>query len=271
MSEESTETEESNNKSDIFDSEPFDERSTSWEINEKIQIRSFQIIPIIGYGILITAIINILYIVFPTNFVSAAWELRAVGKLSETGWAILLGMTLSFIHINKGIPEKKILWLNYLSWVSFAIGILYFLLVPLAVRDTEQLYNQLKSDHVNQLKIQLDKFAQSGKIVDNMKKNNEVFIFAKTLGITLDVEKDSNMEKVKANMYIKLERHNGQSLNRIHDTYREMKINLLKDAFKWILSAIVTGIFFIIIWYYSKWARSMRKAVKYQKSLSEKF
>lgn len=129
---------------EVFEGKPFDSRTRLWTINELTQVKSFRVIPIMGIAILLSAVIMFLGTIYSLDFSDTVSKFQTFGNISLTGWQLLLGFTLLYVHVNLIISEKKIFLFSSISWIILLAGIFYLSLLPLGITTTKQLYDNLK-------------------------------------------------------------------------------------------------------------------------------
>ncbi len=223
-------------------------------LSNLVEQRGHLLVPLLGYGLLLLAFFDYVYIVYSPHFTNPLWELQTIGALVEHVVAPLLGLMFIFYRPEGSINtwERKILGL--LSWVSLLVGLLYLLMLPLGVIDTWRIYQY------NNTQISAQLSQQSQQLQPIKQKLNQ----AKT---------DEQIEKLLASLTPQTspkikspQTSKDQLLTQISQAERSIKVQadnargsqgqtLLKNSVKWNLGALVVGILFIWIWHLTDWTR----------------
>jgi hypothetical protein len=99
----------------------------------------------VGYCLLVLAIIDILDILLPFQLLDFNWELYVIPQLVERVAVPLLAIALIFYGETRvsSVLEKR--FLKVLSWFSLLLGVFFILLFPLILVDTPRLQAQINS------------------------------------------------------------------------------------------------------------------------------
>ena len=224
-------------------------------LSEFIEQRGHLLLPLIGYGLLLLALFDYAYILYSPRFTNPTWELQTIGALVEHVVVPLLGLMFVFYRHEGTISkwEKKIL--AALSWFSLLVGVLYLLMLPLAVLDTWRLY---QFDNT-QISAQISQ--QSQQLQPIKEKLSQAKTDAQIEKLLTSLAPQGSTPKIKSAQAVK-----DQLLTQIAQTERNMQAEaervrgdrrqtLLKNSVKWALGALVSGTLFIAIWHLTDWTR----------------
>jgi hypothetical protein len=204
---------------------------------------------LVGYGLLILTLFDVISAFIPPQFGNPGWQFTTAGGFVERSAVPLIGFILAFYGNQEARKKREMLVLKLLSWLALIAGIFYFGLVviffitPPGLNDRSQAQISAQFDpkikQVQQFQSQLEK-AQTSQ-VETLMKNNRV-----TTGDPQAFKAKLLQEAAAAEKNLK---------DQAAITNGGQKTVLLKNAVKWGLGALVTGVLFIRIWAATAWAR----------------
>ncbi|MBE9007794.1 hypothetical protein IQ259_22700 [Fortiea sp. LEGE XX443] len=216
------------------------------------QVGSMAILRVLGYGLLLLALFDVVATFIPPNFMNPVWEFQTFGAIVERIPVTLIGLVLVFYGELHARAKLEFLTLRLLSWISLLLAIVFILLIPVGVSNTIRLSKQSYTQ-INNLSQQQISQAEQVEQRLSQAKPEQIESFLKSQGRSLDANNPQELkEKVlsevsQAKEKIKLQAKANQSSQRL---------NLLKSSVKWNLGAFVTAALFFIIWKTTNWARS---------------
>jgi hypothetical protein len=209
----------------------------------------FVIFRVVGYGLLLLTLFDVVSAVIPPQFSNPGWQFQTAGGFVERSAVPLIGFVLVFYDNQDARKKRELILLRLLSWIALLAGVFYFALVviffitPPTLNDLSQKQVSAQFDpriaQARQIQTQLEK-AQPGQI-ETLMKNNRV------TGADPQAFKAKLMqEAVTAEKNLTLQASMNNSSQRLV---------LIKNAVKWGLGALVTGVLFVRIWAGTAWAR----------------
>jgi hypothetical protein len=210
----------------------------------------------VGWGLLLLALINIVEMMIPLRLMNPVWELDTIGKLVELAPVPLLGFALIFQGESYLRSQAESLTLKGLSWMAFLIGVGFILLIPLGIVNTTRINTQNQeqlSVVVTQRRTQLQTLqTQLQQLVTQAQLDEFTGVLARQ-GISL-----SNLNagsRTRVEIETALSRATTNLDEQIETTRKGQFDRLFKNAVKWNLGALISGILFIGIWKITDWAR----------------
>ena len=213
---------------------------------------SMTIVRVLGYGLLLLALFDIIEMFIPPNFMNPAWEFQTIGALVERVPVPLIGLVLVFFGERHSRTKWEIPILKLLSWLTLVFAILFFLLIPLALTNTIRLNTQ----SVAQIQtVSTQQASQAEQLEQQVSKASpeQISNFFKSQGRKIDGKSPDELknqllsEVSKAKKQIKTQAETTQSLR---------GLNLIKTSAKWNLGALVAGTLFLFLWKETRWARN---------------
>ncbi len=232
---------------------------TQAKIEPKVQAKAteFSSAPLLhlaGYGLLLLSFFDVVSVFVPPQFTNPNWEFQLLGNLVERTPVPLMGAVLVFYggKANRSRPERFLLPL--FSWASLLAGVLYILLIPLGFMNAwriDQANIRQISAQVNQRMTGINKFKDQLKTAKPTDINS-AFEALKKRGLPEDIKNPKDLKTKITENIVTMEQKLGTESE---TTQSSLRINLLKNAAKWNLGALVSGVLFILIWRMTRWAR----------------
>jgi hypothetical protein len=203
----------------------------------------------VGYGLLLLTLFDVISAIIPPQFSNPGWQFQTAGGFVERSAVPLIGFILIFYENHEARKKREVLLLRLLSWVSLLAGIFYFALVVVFFLNLPT----LSSLSEKQVSAQFEpKIAQAKQIQAQMGKAEtaqiEAFMKSNRVSGT-----DPQTFKAKVLQEAATAEKNLQTQSDL--TNSGQKLALVKNAIKWGLGAIVTGVLFIRIWAGTDWVR----------------
>lgn len=207
---------------------------------------------VIGYGILVLCLIDVVDILYPFQAFNSGWEFNTVGNLVERVGFPLVGFGLIFLGEESNRSKIERFLLKPLSWALMAYAIAYWVLVPIGVSSAWRIHNQNNAQLVSQLSHQRE---QVKAAQDQIRKLSDEQIKELVARSTV-----SGLQNFNADEFRKRQIENVQTTAQQTETQAKVALeqrskNLLKKAIKWALGAVISGAVFLYLWYLSAWAR----------------
>jgi hypothetical protein len=203
----------------------------------------------VGYGLLLLTLFDVISAIVPPQFGNPGWQFQTAGGFVERSAVPLIGFILVFYDDRDARKKRELLLLRLLSWISLLTGIFYlalvvvFFLTPqgLNERAEAQVKAQIEPEITKQQQIQAQfEKAQPAQIEAFMKNNRVTGMDAPAFKSKMVQNAALTEKNLKERMAL---------------TNSGQRMALIKNAIKWALGAMVTGVLFIKIWAGTSWAR----------------
>jgi len=225
-------------------------------ITQDRQVFSSGILRLVGYGLLLMALLDILFLLIPPQLMNPVWEFQTMGAIIERIPVTLLGIVLVYYGERSDRAPIERFILKWLSWLSLAAAILLFLMIPLSITDSFRIYYQQNAGVNAQVVSQIDTI-QAFK--DELKTANSVaeigVILQKQANQKVNIPKSVNTQKLKTDIFKSLEDNQANLRNQVRSFRSEKRLDLIKNCLKWNLGALIASILFFLIWKSTLWAR----------------
>lgn len=213
---------------------------------------SVRILRLIGYGMLGLALFDLIETVISnSNFGNAISMLQLIGAFVEKSPVSLLGLGLVLIGgLNERYKWERFL-LKVLSWLTLLVGILYILLIPLAIANTV-LVNNVVNTYIDGQYQQ--KLTQASGFEERFKQATPEAVeeIVKRQGGSLG---DKSPQQLKDKILADVNQSKAQLKSQADAAKSQQKKSWLTKSIKWNLGALIAGTLFISIWKYTTWIR----------------
>lgn len=224
-------------------------------LSDLVEHHSTSLMHLLGYGLLVFALLDYIYIIIPPRFTDPNWELQTIGGLVEHAAIPLLGLMLIFYRRPGYIDKREKNLLGLLSWGSLLVGLLYLLMIPLGIVDTGRIYHASNGQIAAQISQQSQQIQQlRGKLnqATTDEQIKQIFAALATQGRSPIIK---NPQEFKAKALAEISQSE-RNLKIQADSARLNQLKALsKNALKWNLGALVSGVLFIWVWHLTRWAR----------------
>ena len=155
------------------------------------QLFSSGILRLVGYGLLVMAIIDLLFLLIPPQLMNPLWEFQTMGAIVERIPVTLLGVVLVYYGEKSDRASIETLLLKILSWLSLVAAIFLLLMVPLSITNSFRIYYQQNAtvnaqtvsqkDAIQKFKEELEAANSKAEIGESstaagQTKNREIFL-----------------------------------------------------------------------------------------------
>lgn len=220
------------------------------------QIRSVARVRLVGYGLLVFAFMDILYLLIPPNLLNPVWEFQTIGNLVERVPVPLLGMALVFWGGNYERSNLGQLLVKILSWLCLLLAVLFFLIAPLTIVNTfriNDLNNQQIEEQAGQRQQQLVEVET--QIQQGTTQNLQtVAAELQRLGVA-EENIPQDPEQLRNEILTRVSSAKEELGSQVQDIKAQQKFNLLKNAGKFMVGSVISGVLFVLMWKTTRWAR----------------
>jgi len=206
------------------------------------RIRS--VFTLMGCGLSISALFDVIAIFSGADFGNPAWEFQLMGDLVERLPVPLMGMGLIYFG---EVGQRGRRWVKILPWASLLAGALFLLLIPLGLSATKRLNDQQNLQISTQVKQSLDQIDTRRTQLNKVKPEDLDRAFA-VLSRQGKLPGVQNAQKLKSTLFTELANAETQVQKNADETRNRFKNTLVRNAVKWSFGALVGGIVFILFW-----------------------
>lgn len=225
------------------------------KLNIQVEQQSTNIVNAVGYVILIVVLLNYGFLLSSARFFDSNWVHSTAGSLVENGWGLLLGFMFVFYRCDQDIVKpKEFFFLKLISWAALAIGIGYFLIAPLVVTNAFRIDRTSKTQIYSQIDLADTKVKQYVSQL-NEATPEQLTQILKNLQASAPESNLNSERQLKETLLTQARQKQEQTKQELQAKFSLERKNLFATTIKWSMTAILTGMCFLLIWRYTTWAR----------------
>jgi len=224
--------------------------------DQERQVFSSGILRLVGYGLLVMAMVDITFLLIPPQLMNPQWEFQTIGAIVERIPVTLLGIVFVYYGERSDRAPIETLILKILSWLSLVAAIFLLLVIPLNISNSFRIYHQqiapVNAQFVGQ-KDTIQKIKDNLKVADSKAEISSVL--QQQTKQAVDIPDSVNTEKLKTDILKNLQSNQDNLTNQANLFKSQKRSSLIKQCLKWNLGAIIASILFFLIWKSTGWAR----------------
>jgi hypothetical protein len=225
-------------------------------ITQNRQIFSSGILRLVGYGLLLMALVDLIFLLIPFKFMNPVWEFQTMGAIIERIPVTLLGIMLIYYGERSDRAPIERFLLRWLSRLSLVAAILLVLMIPLSITNSFRIYYQhqagINSTVVHQVDL-LHSFQEQLKTANSTEEIAQ--IIEKQSPKPINIPKSVNLQKLKTDIINSLQENQDNLRQQARSMSSKQQGILLKNCIKWNLGALISACLFFFIWKSTLWAR----------------
>ncbi|MEL6440874.1 MAG: HpsJ family protein [Cyanobacteria bacterium J06621_8] len=227
------------------------------------QVFSSRMLHFVGYGLLLMAFIDQLFLVIPSQVMEPLWRFQTMGAIVERVPIIFLGLVLVYYGETSDRIAGEKLVLKLLSWCSLLAAILMMLTIPLSI-GTGVLLDQQQNATVDvQFVSQQDALEQFQAQLKTAKSKDEIQAILQQQGNQgVNIPDSVDTKQLKQSIIASLQNNQENLTNQAQAFRREKRSLLIKQCLKWNLGALIASILLFLIWKSTAWSRRKPSATE---------
>lgn len=219
-------------------------------------IFSSGILRLVGYGLLLMATIDILFVLIPIQLMNPFWEFETVGTIVERLPIILLGLVLVFYGQKSDRAPIETMLLKSLSWISLGMAVFLMLAIPLNINNAFRIYHQQTGRFNAQMVAQKDVLQQYQEKFNSVDTKEDIeAILQQQNGQKIEIPNSVNTTKLKHDILEQIQKNQEKINTQVNSFKAERRSQILKKCLRWNLGGAIGAILFLLIWKGTDWAR----------------
>lgn len=212
------------------------------------QVFSSGILRLVGYGLLLMALVDLLFLLIPLQLMNPLWELQTMGAIVERIPVPLLSMVLIFYGEKSDRTPPEARMLKVLSWTSLLTAVVLMLMIPWSISNSLQIYNQHNTEANAQFISQKDNLQQFKEQLKAANSQAEIgVILQQQANQKVNIPASVDTQKLKTDIIANLQ-NNQDSITDQLEAFRSQKRSLLiKKCLKLNLGALISSVLFLMI------------------------
>ncbi|WP_036479515.1 HpsJ family protein [Myxosarcina sp. GI1] len=225
-------------------------------ISQERQIFSSGILRLVGYGLLILALIDLFFLLIPPQLMNPVWEFQTIGAIIERIPVSLLGIVLVYYGERSDRAPIEFLILRWLSRLCLIASIVLLLMIPLSITNSFRIYYQHSAEVNSRVVGQIDAMESFQERIKSANSANEIgAILQQQASQKVNITDSINPARLKTEIVEKLQNKQIELRNKSQALRSQKRSVLLKSCFKWNLGALISSMLFFFIWKSTLWAR----------------
>ncbi len=225
-------------------------------LQDRERIFSSSILRLVGYGLLLMAVVNISFLLIPLQLMNPLWEFQTVGAIIKRTPFILLGIVLICCGERSNRASIELSVLKGLSWFSLISVIVLLLVIPLNINNSLRIYYQTNAIDDAQFISQQDTIKQFQEQLTFANSQEEITAIIQQKTPNINISDSIDIKDLKNSIIVILQDYRNSIASQIQ-TFGEQKRSLLiKNCFKWDIGALISAILFFLIWKSTDWTRT---------------
>lgn len=220
------------------------------------QVFSLSVIRLVGYGLLLMAVIDFISLTIPPQLMNPDWELHITGALVERIPVTLLGIALIFYgERNDRAPIEQFI-LKWLSWLSLILAVAFFLLIPLSISNSIRIYHSQNAKVTLQMNQRIDpmnKFKKQLKSANSPEQIKNLLQIQSRRRINIPASVDT--DELRDNLIENLTQKEDDLQSQVKKVRSDKAHKIIKNCLKWNLGSLISAFIFLFIWKNTIWAR----------------
>ena len=215
-----------------------------------------------GYSLLALAFFDYINIFVPLPFGSLNRELQMVVQLIELVPIPLLGFILVFQNSEKPRGLKEIYLLKIISWSSLIVGLLFLLLIPIIFTVNWLINNQNQlqiNQRVQQTTSELQIFDKRISQVKKAEDFQNILRGLKNKGVSFEIINSEALEQTKSQISLEVTKAKTLVKKQAAQRAKQSRLIMFKNIIKYLVGAVVSGIFFIYCFFETVWVRKLKR------------
>lgn len=207
---------------------------------------SYALINLLGYVLLLSSLVDYIYILYPPRFTNFTWEFETMGRMVENVWALLLGFVLVFFRPQTDIRRGELRLLAGLRWIAFLLGLIFLLMLPLGIINTKRVDDLA----TRQFAAQLSNQTQQLQTVQSRLEGDLPPALIERLAASLNLESE---QATREELINRVEQQQQTIRRQLDATRKQRRRQLLQRSAKWNIGNLVAGVSFLWFWRLTRW------------------
>ncbi len=226
---------------------------------DNTELSSIGMFRLVGYGLILFAIIDWINILVPVRWMDSAWTFNSIGAVIERVAVPLLALALVFSGETALRQRWEKLAVKFLSWGSLAASAAFLLMIPLLLMLTMRLNVQTNTQVNAQVNAQM---SQLNQVEERVGKATPQDLTTLLQSLNRQGNTPANVSSptaLKEQLIGEVNQLRTNVKNQAETVRSNQTTALFKNSAKWTLGALISSVLFFGLWRFSGWARRKRR------------
>jgi hypothetical protein len=220
------------------------------------QVFSSGILRVVGYGLLLMALVDFVFLLIPPQLMNPLWQFQTIGAMIERIPVSLLGLVLIFYGEKSDRTPIETNILKVLSWASLLVAVILMLVIPLNISNSLRIYHQHNATTNAQFVAQKENIQQFKEQLTAANSKDEIrVILEQQAKQSVNIPDSVNTQKLKTDILTNLQKNQDNITSQTESFRGQKRSLLLKQCLKWNLGALIASTLLFMIWKSTGWTR----------------
>ncbi len=221
------------------------------------QILTISILRIVGYGLLMMAVVDFMNLLIPPELMNPDWEFQIIASVIERIPVTFLGIVFVFYEdTNYRTPIEKML-LKIISWSCLVFAIFLILAIPLNINNAFRIYHKYNASVNYQLVPRLEVIQDFQTQIESADSQETIAkILQKQSSTKIKIPESLDINNFKDSITEKLQKEETSLQNTAQNSRNKKRYQLLRKVIKYNLGALISIYLLIFVWKHTFWART---------------
>ena len=221
------------------------------------QILTISILRIVGYGLLMMAVVDFMNLLIPPELMNPDWEFQIIASVIERIPVTFLGIVFVFYEdTNYRTPIEKML-LKIISWSCLVFAIFLILAIPLNINNAFRIYHKYNASVNYQLIPRLEVIQDFQTQIESADSQETIAnILQKRSSTKVKIPESLDINNFKDSITEKLQKEETSLQNTAQSSRNKKRYQLLRKVIKYNLGALISIYLLIFVWKHTFWART---------------
>ncbi|MEM7591679.1 MAG: HpsJ family protein [Cyanobacteria bacterium P01_A01_bin.83] len=223
------------------------------------QVFSSGILRLVGYGLLLMAVVDLFFLLIPPQLMNPLWEFQTMGAIVERIPLTLLGIVLIFYGEGRDRIAIETKLLKSLSRFSLVSAILLILTIPWSISNSVRIYRQHNATTNAQFVSQKEAIQKFKTQLEEANSKDEIgAVLQQQAQQKVNIPDSVNTQNLKQSLISNLQNNEDNIISQAETFRAQKRTLLLKKCLKWNLGALIAAILFFMIWKSTGWTRATK-------------
>lgn len=219
--------------------------------------RFFLILNWLGYVLLFASVVDYFLILYPPQLTDPSWELETFGRMVDNAWVLLLSLILIFLPTRTNIRRFEVNFLSFLRWMILLGGIIFILLLPLGLVNTQRINQQTLEQLSVQQQNRQEQLNNLQQALNNQDVSQEEL---QQLGQALGIDEPAQTEDIRGAINEEIDQRQEQLRQQVENAKSERFKQLIRQTVRTHIGGLLIGVFLLRLWWEARWVKSLRRS-----------
>ena len=220
------------------------------------QTNSLFLLSWLGYVLLFGSALDYLIILYPLQLTNPSWELQTFTQMVNNAWALLLAVLLIFLPKRDSITRLELKVLSLIRWGLFLGGVLFILLIPLGIINTQRIQENRVAELSRQQAVRMEELNNLQRALESGQLSR---VQLGRIATAFNLQETANETPLRERLLEKVEEQRQQLRQGTITQKNSRSRQLLGQAIRINSQALFIGAFLLRSWWEVRWLKKIQK------------